>query len=92
MALVSVVLNSKAAYCGKALLRSPAPPGEASYLRTAPGREAPQLEGVFPSAEGVFLPLPPLSVLSLVVGVLFIQVPALSEATVAQGLVDLLRP
>ena len=37
MTLVSVVLSPKAAYSGNApLLRSPAPPGKAPYLRIAP--------------------------------------------------------
>ena len=80
MTLVSVVLSSIAAYCGKALpLRSPTPPGKALYLMIVPGCEALQLEWVFLCSRRVFLPLPLLSVLSLVVGVLFIQFPDLSQ-------------
>ena len=46
---------------------------------------------IFPQ-KGVFLPLPPLPVLSLVVGVLFIQFLVVSELIVPQVVVDLLCP
>ena len=79
MTLISVVMSSKAAYYGKALpLRSPTPPGKASYPKIATGHEVPQLEGGFFLSRKEFLPLSPQSALSLVVGVLFIQFPVLS--------------
>ena len=55
----SVVLSPKAAYSGLALLlRSPTPPGKASYLGIAPGHEALQLDCGFVLSSKEFLPFP----------------------------------
>ena len=70
MTLILAMLSSKVAYCGIALLlRCPTPPGKASYLKIAPSHEVSWLECDFFLSRKVFLLLPPLSVLSLVVGV-----------------------
>lgn len=48
MALISVVFNSKSAYCDHSLpLKSPTPQGKASYIKIAPRCEAQQLEHFF---------------------------------------------
>lgn len=80
MTLTSVVLSSKAAYYGKALLlRSPAPPGKAVYLKIPPSGEVPPLDCGFFHSIKECLPLPPQLGLSLIEGVLSIQFPVLSQ-------------
>ena len=66
--LDSIVPNSKTAYSGLALpLKSPTSPGKALYLKIAHGCKALKLECVLFLSRKLFLPLPILSVFSLVV-------------------------
>ena len=91
MTLVLVVLSAKDAYCGKALpLRSPASPGKALYLKIAPTCEALWLECGFSLSKKGLLPLPPQSVLSLVVGVFNPVSGSLSVVIVPRVVVNLL--
>ena len=76
MTLVSLVLMSKAVYnCSTSLLTYPTPPGKDTYLRIATG----QPWSTVAHRREEFLLLPPLSSLSFVARVLFIQFSVLSQ-------------
>ena len=93
MTLILVMLSSNAAYCGIALLlRCPAPPGKALYLRIAPGCEALRLECGFFLSRKVFLSLQPQSDMSLVSQLFYPVSGSLSGIIVPRGVVNWLCP